>query len=551
MSKKQEHPLSHFHDRITDITSRFSFTHHPVPDQNGLIVAPQGFGRPFYHRESNTVGVLFSKTANNLEGRRLADGRIVATADQMERCYIFGARRARGDADTPLKDRANAHTMRRELREDLDTARRKLGVKSRKHFTLYGADNIYTNGRHVYEIVKSGDKQHAVVLHLSTRRKEGGFLPFDMNDKSLRGRFAYASKTIGRFDSEQAARRFVSEHWRGLAGQLWENQNIFLENGLSMAAKKLAADFVNVTLDKGGKIALTTGLVGSVFSVKYALAADLHAGTAAVLGAASAGLISTLIHTAVHIPVEFGVDEYSEARRRAKELKSKQSIDAFGYDVDVSDHFKIQTPSNLVKLCPHVDLDRFKAHEFEFLTLDQFDLRKDREQTQNNLQATSLAGYLMFGGQRGIPSEAFIADDATELRAFYSGVVRYMHEKDNGNIVVFAQYRPDMCRNDYMRVPPQYIDQFDGKIVRLEYDRMADTFGEGLVQDVTPVTMAQMMKEIEVESLFKDYKNLSWTTKQRSLEGITSLFEETGYSINPRGHKHMAVRSALKAADPA
>ena len=550
MSKKQDHPLSHFHDRITDITSRFSFTHHPVPDQNGLIVTPQGFGRPFFHRETNTVGVLFSKTANNLEGRRLVDGRIVATKEQMERCYIFAARRAKGNVNAPLKDRSNEHTMRRELREDFDITRRELGKKSRKHFTLYGADNLYTNGRHAYELIKQKNGGFAVVLHLSTRRKDGSFIPFDINDKSLRGKFSHASKTIGRFKGENQARRFVSQHWHELSAQLWEGKNIFLNSGLSMAGKKLMADFVNVSLDKGGRIATATSIVGGIFATKYAMAVDAHAGLMAVGGAIGAGLLSTLIHTAVHLPVEFGVDEYVGARRRAKELRSKQDIEAFDYNVDVSDHFKIQTADNLAKLCPHVDLDRFKASEFEFLSLDEFDLRKDREQTQENLQATVLAGYLMFGGQRGIPSEAFIADNKTEVRAFHSGAVRYMHEKDNGNIVVFAQYRKDLCTNENLRVPQPYIDQFEGQIVRLEYDRMADTFGEGLVQDVTPVSYQDMMREVETENLFKNYDGLSWTTKQATLEGIMGTFVDTSSYAHLRGRTHLAVRSSLKAVDP-
>lgn len=541
---KCEHPLAHYHDRITDITSRFSFTHHPVPDNDGLIATPQGFGRPFYHRATNTVGVLYSKTANNLQGRQLADGRIVAARDELERCYIFSARRARGDESEPLEQRANAHTMRRETREDFDVARRTLGVKSRKHYTLYGADNIYTNGRHMYEIIKNrkGDG-YRVVLKLSTRREGGGFVPFDPNDKSLRGFFSHASKTLAKTRTHEQAREVISQHWEKLSSDLWENKNIFFENGKGMTAKKLLCDFANVAINKGPRIAWSTAIVGGIFAVKYGMALG-------VVGGLVAGLSSTLIHTAVHLPVEFGVDEFADAKRRSKELKGKQNIEAFGYDADVSDHFKIQTPENLAKLCPHIDLERFLAKEFEFLPLDMFDLRKDREQVQETLQSVSLAGHLMFMGQRGISSEAFIADEKSELHKFQSGVVRYMHEKPNGNVVVFAQYRPELCKNDGLRLPQEYIAQFGNNIMRMEYDRRQESFTECLVDDLAPVQYNDMVREIESEHLFTRYKDISWDTKSKTMQGIFHNF------VPPQDYLYMlyqhkgALRAGMRAIDP-
>lgn len=542
MSKhEQGHPLTHFHERITDITSRFSFTHHPVIDKSGLIVTAQGFARPVYHKPTNTVLVLFSKTANNLEGVRRKGGRIIAQKELLERCYIFGARRARGDANADLKSRANAHTIRRELREDLDTARRKLGKKSRKHYTLYGADNIFTNGRHMYEIVPRKGDGYDIVLCLSTRRVDGSFIPFDLNDKSLRGCFSFATRRLHTTKTQQEARQFISTHWRKLSGDLWENRNIYIRKGKRVMAKKLLADFANVAMNKGGRILGTTAVVGGVFSLIYGASLGVVAGFIA-------GMTSTALHTAIHLPIEFGVDEYAGARGRAKELRSMRDIDAYSFDDDVSDHFKIQTPQNLAKFCPHIDLDRFSADDFEFLPLDKFDLRKDREQIQDTLHAKDVDGHVMFLGQRGVSSQAFIPDDKSEVRAFQNGVIRYMHEKENGNIVVFAQYRPELCEVEELRLPQQYIDAFKGGIIRMEYDRMALTFGEGLVCCSTPISFLDMMKEVEQEHLFNDYADLSWDTRHQSYNEIMSSFiqDKTISLIGPR--QVTALRGNLEAA---
>ena len=525
MSSKGAHPLAHFHERITDVTSRFSFTHHPVPDSSGLIVSPQGFARPFYHKPTNTIGVLFSKTANNLDGIKQDDGRIIADVEQLKRCYIFGARRLKGDPNDSLKERPNSHTVKRELREDMDVARRSLGIKSRKHYTLYGGDNIFTNGRHMYEIEQMKNGQYRVLLRLSTRRKNGGFVPFDMNDKSLRGVFSRATTTIAKTHSYKEAREVISHHWAQLSADLWENRNVFVANGKKMMAKKMLSDFANVVLDKGGRIAAATAIVGGLFSIKYGI-------TLGFLSGLATGFTGTLVHTAVHLPIELGVDEYSDARRRSKELKSKQQIDKFSYDVDVSDHFKIQTAENLAKLCPHLDFDRFKAEDFEFLPLELFDLRKDREQLQDNLQAVSLAGHLMFMGQRGISSEAYVPDSKSEVRAFQSGVARFMHEKDDGRVVVYAQYRPELCLVDELRLPQQYIDQFEGQIVRMEYDRTKETFADGLISPPEAVSYQGMMAEIERDILFSSQKDISWETHSKSMQGLYSTFADTGSFSN-------------------
>jgi hypothetical protein len=540
MTKETHHPLKNYHDDITDITSRFSFTHHPVLDTSGLIVVPQGFAQPFYHKPTNTIGVLFSKTAHNLRGETQSNGKIYAKADAIKNCYIFGARRAKGDKETPLRQRANAHTVKRELREDLDKSRRILGLRSRKHFTLYNADNLYTNGRHVYEILPRKNDGFNVVLRLSTRRQDGSFVPFDLNDKSLRGHFAKASTTIAHTKTLTLARLAVSAHWRKLSADLWEEKNIFMNTSKPVFAKKLLANVVHGSYEKAPKIVASTTIVGAILGIEYGLTLGVTAGLVTGFTAAAA-------HTAIHLPVEMGLEEYVRARARSKEAKLKLEIDAYGFDADVSDHFKIQTPENIAKLCPHIDLERFNAKDFELLSLEQFSLLKDREQVQDNLQAVGLAGHVMFMGQRGFSSEASIADLRTEMRIFQTGIVRFMHEKPNGNIVVFAQYCPEHCNNEQLRLPQHYIDQFNNGIIRLEYDRTKSTFPEGLLTPPENISYKEMTLEIERDLLFSQQTDISWDTRCKSIQNIYNAFTNMD-SLNAglRKNKH-PIATSLRA----
>ena len=161
------------------------------------------------------------------------------------------------------------------------------------------------------------------------------------------------------------------------------------------------------------------------------------------------------------------------------------------------------------------------------LSLEQFSLVKDREQIQDNLQAVGLAGHLMFMGQRGFSSEASISDLRTEMRVFQTGIVRFMHEKPNGQILVFAQYCPEQCKNEEQRLPQHYIDQFNNSIIRLEYDRHKSTFSEGLVSAPENVSYKDMMREIEGDILFSQQKDISWDTRRTSIQNIYSAFTDT------------------------
>lgn len=548
MAKNQNHPLASYHEAIADITSHFTFNHHPVPDRSGLMSTPQGFGQPFFHRPTNTVGVLFSKISNNLLGREV-DGRRVINAEQMKGCYIFGARRLKGDVDDALSERPNFHRVIRNLREDMDVARRKLGERSRKHLTLYNADNLYTNGRHVYEILPTENGKFDVVFHMATYRKDGSFVPFDMNDKSLRGKFARATKRIQTTDRIEDARKIVAEHWKAFSSDLWSQRNIFMRQGKGVIAQRVLSDLVDFGSNHGKRVLLSTVIVGGAFGA-YSLR---HGAAAGAFAAVAAGFAGALGHTLVHASVEVGLKEYFERRAKSREAKSKLDITAYGFDRDVSDHFKIQTPENLAKICTHIDMERFKPEEFELLSREQFSLQKDRELAQDSLQANSLPGHLLYMGQRGFSSQARILDSRTEsrteLREFQSGIIRLMQERKDGTIVVYGQYRPEICDNDDLRLGECHIEQFGGKIVRLEYNRDKPTFAEGC-KGMKTVSYQDMMQEVEAEILFSSQKPDLEDVWTQSCNAIREAFSDPACPLAHCREATVGISPKLSAVLP-
>ena len=525
-SQKRTETLMGYRDTIPEVTSRFVFDHHATIDKSGLIATPQGYARPFYHKPTNTVGLFFSKTANNLRGRSSNNGKTYATPDELARCYVLSVERCKSDSDMPLPKRLETRHIEKKLRHSLELFSREMRERNQKHFTGFVTENFFTNGRVTYEIVKKGPERFDVIRSLPTRRKDGSFMPFDLDDKSLRGYFSKLSTRIASTSTYEGARVALMKDWGRLSSELWDEKNIFDGKGKAVKAKKLMADFANATMDHAMTFGLTMLAVsGMTMAVKpsYTFVSSM---------------IAALAHAAAHIAVERSLEETHLIRKRVKEARNRLNIEAYPFDADVSDHFKIQTAEEIAKHCPHLDTDRFPAEEFEFLDLSQLNLRRDREQLRRGLSAASLPGHLLFMHQSGFSSLCSLLDRSTEIRRFQTGIVRLMHEKENGNIVVYAQYRPELCVNEALRLPQSYIDQFNDGIVRLEYDRKKASFENGLVNSLTNVSYQDMITEIERECLFRDQTRLSWSDRQRSYQSLYYSFTDPDKPI-----KHDILRS--------
>ena len=513
--KKIAQALSSYREAIPDVANRFLFDNHAVIDANGLIITPQGFAKPFFHKPTNSVGLFFSKTANNLAGTYKADGQNYISKDEAKYCYIISARRCRGDEDTPLIDRDDKHTNEAALRQDLDNFCDELGERNLKHFTGFMAGDVFTNGRLSYAIVKRNPDRYDVVLRLPTRRKDGSFVPFDpTGPKNLRSHFAKVSVTVAKTQTYEEARLALMKHWQIVSSELWDEKNIFKEKGALLQVKKFAADVVNQSFDHAFTFSATTiAIAGATMLINPALG---------VFGA----FMGTVVHAVAHISSDKFFEDRLESRYKSREAKNKIDIEAYGYNEDVSDHFKFQGEENISKLCPHLDMERFCAEDFELLDITKMSLLRDREQLQSNFQGASLSGHLLFMHQRGFSSICTMLDKRTELRMFQSGVVRFMHEKKNGNVVIYGQYRPELCLNDKVRLPEPYIRQFNGGIMRVEYDRSRPSFSQGLVGAPKNVDYKDMVKEIEKDCLFSTQSVIPWDIVSKSQRAIYHGFTD-------------------------
>ena len=542
MKKIAKETLRKYGEEIPDIMSRFSFDHHPVVEDTGLIVTPQGFARPFFHKPTNTVGLLFSKTSNNLRGSYHSNGKNYAKAEQIERCYIITARRCKDDVSVPLAERGDKYRNEKDMRHALDDFCHKLGERNQKHFTGFMADDVFTNGALSYEIVERKRKglvdRYDVVLHLPTRRKDGSFIPFGQGKtKGLRRHFEKVSKTVATAKSYEHARLRLYEHWGEVSAELWDEKNIFSNKGLDIKAKKLMADFVNVSCDHAFMLVATTLIVSGVtMLIKPALG---------LLGA----IAGTIAHTMGHVAVEKGIEGSFDARRKVKEAKNKLDINAYEFDTDVSDHFKIQNEENIAKLCSHLDTERFDPEEFELLDIHQMNLLRDREQVHDNLRDTSLAGQVLFMHQRGFSSICSMLDNRTEIRLFQNGVVRLMHEKEDGNIVAYSQYRPELCMTERLRLPERYIDQYEGGILRVEYDRCKSNFSEALVAKEKNVSRDEMLREVQGQFLFSTQTIVPWYIRLKSIQSVQGSFVNPKHGASQNIHLNPPKLPDLTAAN--
>lgn len=499
-----------YQNTIPDVVSRFVFDHHAVIDPTGLIVTPQGFARPFYHEPTNTVGLMFSKTAANLFGDKKSDGKLYATSEQAQNCYIVSAYRCETERSAALESRREIKRLSKRLRNDLDNFCEDLNERNQKHFTAYVTDNITTNGSLTYEIIKTR-KGYNVVLNLASERRDGGFVPYDIEDKSLSGYFSRLSQTVAKCKTYEEAKVARRKHWDKMAAEYWDQKDVYKGRGKLFMAKKLMADFVNTTTHHASTFVITTAGVSGLmmlYKPEYTV---------------PAAVVGTVVHTAAHITTEKSKESVEHGYKKRREDRHRLDIKKHKHGVDASDHFKVQTKQELTKICPHIDWTRFSAEEFMFPGTDEMSLLRNREQLQSNLKATSLEGHLLFMHQRGFSSECNLIDRRTRLDTFQSGIVRLMHERNDGTIVVYGQYIPEMCTVESQRLPQNYIDMFEGGIVRVEYDPSKSTFSTGLIGSKI-VSHKDMIQEVERDFLYYSQTTIPWSIRSQAQDTIRGNF---------------------------
>lgn len=382
LSRKVAAVVSRFNfERPTEIVGRSNVDdmcgNEPVDVDihDGTISTAHGYARLARHKPTGTICLFASKASISVRGERQEDGTISATKEGLEKSYIVAAYRSTGHDEDIYQLASYLRRALRRFNEDL-------GERSEKHFTLYGARiaqqtgtvaEFYTNGQLAYKIQEQ-KHGYKVSFYTPTKRKNGSFVPVDLGSQTLSEKFGQVSRVISKASSYPQARHDMAMHWQKVSSRLWDEKSIYQSEGLALNAKRRIAHIFNYIADKGLQLSLVTGTIGlsmGLISAKYGM-----------IG----GIMAAVIHTAAHHILDESYAVSNKALRIAREARNRLNIEAYPHNQDASNHFRIQTSENIVKLCAKMDLERFKAEDFEWLTAARSQMLLDHESSTDGFR---------------------------------------------------------------------------------------------------------------------------------------------------------------------
>ena len=544
-------PVARLNDSVRGIVSRFNFerpteivgrctvsatggkTAHDPDIHDGTIVTAHGYARLALHKPTGTVCLFTSKASSNLQGARQDDGTILADNDGIRQSYIVAAYRTDGTDADMRRVAPHARRALRRFNEDL-------GERSEKHFTLYGAKTknkhgasteFYTNGRLAYLLENLGkDKGYRIRFYAPTKRKDGSFVPVQLERNSLSSKFASVSRVISTADNYEQARHDMALHWQRISSKLWDERSIYEGEGLYFNTKKSLARVFNTLAERGLQLTLVTGIIGlgmGLISAKYG-----------IIG----GLLAAVTHTAAHHVLDESYSVSNEAWSKLREARRRLNIEAYPMGGDVADHFKLQTRDNISRLCAKTDMERFKGEEFEWLTAKRSAILLDHEKPVDGFHPSSLRAHLLFVHQRGFSSSCTLPDPRTRLDVFQSGLVRLMHERADGRVAIYSRYDESACVAAPLRLPQEKINKMGGNIVRIEYDRSRDSFYHAFERGPEAVSFEDMMKDIEDNMLFRDMPDVPVDVRAAALHSIRATFMRDSEPVKGREKLYLGGR---------
>ena len=495
---------------------------------DGTFVGSHGFARVAYHHDTKTLCLIATKAPTNVRGvRDRANNSILATHDGLSRSYIIAAYRLKDDS-------SNSTYVGRHLRRALEKFGIDLADRSEKHFRQFAGrypidtdapatgryGEIFTNGSTTYVLTPDKHGKYTARFNAAARRLDGHFMPFDPLDQAHFGHhITHIGKDIYHGSDYETARQAIEGHSVRVYSRLWDQKSLYQDEGAAFKARKWRASAANYIADHSVSAATTALLSAAVF------AHNPTAGLGTAIGV-------TALHTLAHKLTDESLHGAINVVDKARAARAKTSVHDYPFDTDVSDHLKIQTPDNIAKLCPKIDLNRFPAHGFEFLTSRECGLLLDHETVENGMQPENLRGHLINAHLRGFRSTSMVVDNRTMIDDFRNGLVRLMHEKQNGNVVVYARYRPEFCTAEHMRLPQGYIEQFDGGMVRLEYDRRGPHFRQSITTQYG-IKHRDMIDEIDDKLLFSEQRKAAAGLRAQSKQVIDGVFHGASKTGTP------------------
>ena len=296
--------------------------------------------------------------------------------------------------------------------------------RSESHFTLFGvstADNgteIFTNRRLAY-ILQSIKGAFLSRFYAPVANGRGELLPLTINlQKSWDGFFTRVSRKLGKTADHNSERLNIASHWEKVSSKIWDEENLYKGEGLSFRVRKSIADAAQFISHHRISMSVTTAIgagmafVGNMFSAGVTFLASPVGAAAVLMGAVG--------YSALHRLLDIGLHSSLHTMAKNKHQNMFQELDAYATHDDVSDYFKIKTPTNIKKLCPKMDMSSFDAEDFTFLTSLDSGMLADHQTITHGMQPESLKGHLLAVHQRGFSSNCTLPDKSTRVDVFQS-----------------------------------------------------------------------------------------------------------------------------------
>lgn len=484
----------------------------------GLLAAPEGFGRLAFDARHNTVVLFTSKDAQNLQGE-WSNNCIRPTLDGMRHSYVIRAERTNSEI------KALSPTMAEAMHQSFHNYCQKMRERAAQRFTLYTASlgdnsNFATNGRVYYKFDDTD-----IIFATPARRKNGHFIPaYDRSHFGLNS----VTRELGESNQDGFPQGELAKHWQELSSLIWEEKSIYDENAATRTRQRLYS-LLNYIPSNAKALTISFGIAAGLITLKdpaYAL---------------KGGAIIAALHALADVG-SHQIDSMLQRRNSIKSVMKKKSIKDYGFNEDVSSFYKTPTAENLGKLCPTIDMERHKPEDFRFLNIEEvLDVGQDHKKPRDDIQPGSLRGFLLQMHMRGWSSRASFLDDRTILEEYQNGVIRIMRANEDRSIDVYGMYRPDACVNEALRLPDHYQTQFGGNIVKISYDRSAATFSKG-ISTPKPISYNQLMDEMS-EKLFsgrEHHLGIAQSIKHQSIRAVKSHFGGSNDELNASTEQYLS-----------
>lgn len=479
---------------------------------SGMIAAASGFARFGYHKDTNSIVMITSKTPVNLRGQRQDDGRILISQDQLDRCYVPYAYRLKAG-------RENERDVFSRFKQNAQFYFNDVGARANKHFGVFSAGysmptptilnpdkieygEVRLNSAAVY-LLRQNEDHFKAEFHVSAMRDIGEdgeerFKPFDPHQHStfMNSHISHITKTVAEGEDRLSVKAKMSRHILQTLSKMWDEHDLYDEKGFGFRGQRAKA--VNYIYENKKSVLVSSA--STMFFFTYGVAA----------GATSA-FLNAVGHTIAHGFIHEGVDKSIAARRKIKDNLKKKSIDAFSYQENCAAFFQEHTEDNMRRRNPKARKDI--GGDIELLTADHLEKMVDHLSLNNSLQVESLRGLMLYAHQRGFPFHRMVLDKRSEVEVYASGMILFRHEHPDGKTILFGQYRPEACMGEQFRLPDVYVRQFKEGIVRLEYDRQAQNFSSAF----------QMREGVPYFDAINEAQDLLFSPKTHSKSYLSKL----------------------------